>query len=1266
MWIVWLEKKILQTLGILLSILAILLVSTHYYLVNNAEKLIETLVQEKSENKLKLTVRNIKFSYFSRNIELQDVSFYSNDTLDLNTTYRFDVPSIHLKVKKLIPIFTKKELMIDSLYLTAPKITVTRIKAKPASGNKDVSIPEEMGRIYNSIIDALGLLHVNRFEFNNGQFTLINKIEPDQLPLTITNLHFYINNLKIDTTFQQNRFLMSDQMEFRSRNQDILFPDGNHRLAFSRFRINIRNKLIEIDSCTLSGQGTADGGSKFNVFLDTLKLVNVDFEALYQIEMIKADSVFLKNPRFKIELAENTSASRKEIPNLDTIIQQFTGDLLLHYIGVSNASVDLTTYNKGNPSTFKSDNNNFEMEGLSIDGNSPTPVILNGFSMAIRNYENYLKDSSHVVRFDSILLRENRILLSNFSVNSIPYRDNRNINVQRFVLSGMSWSDLLFNQRLKAQQATLINPVIDHKEPVHARRRKNKNLTGSLSALNNFMELQQLQIINGQLRIQSEALTELSLTNANALLTVGQLLKKVGTTPIENSVEELSFDKGFMKLKNLVVEMEDAAYTGSRNNLALSKMKIRDMEQSLLVRASGVVLDSVLFDEETNFISAGRVTWENGIVELNLVDQPQKDPKNALQFDINRINGKNTVLDFNKPELSVRSFFNRLKADRISKITKPVFDNLQFEGANLVLNTSYSSLTCDSFRVSDKTDATFNTIQFLNVKNSNRLELNLPAMTLIPDINSIIDKKAEIRNLRLHRPAVYSELKNTETKTASYRKPFPVLKIDSIRIDQPKLNMNHSGKVNWNGDQNQLLLTGFSTEADAIRLGQLNGNFNHFSLTNKKGTMISSGTGSVHGLFENIMLQKGDSISWEAFLKEATAADFSGDSLGQKQARWKIDKAKIQSLKLNNTITRNLPTLLEFNHNLSLTGISGFIFDLKNQWQWNNLSYFSDQKKASIDSFSYRPVQDQDAFIAASPWQTDYMTFHSGKIEITGVDPARILRDSIYQVGNLNISQPYFTSYRDKRPPFKEGIIKPLPSAALRNMKQKISIDTIYIHHGNAIYTEFNEKTMDSGIVNLTRISGDIFPVKTFDLKASDSLRIRLNFYLLDSAWVRLRTRESYLDSLSGFIFTLRMRPGSLSYLNKILEPLALVRVQSGYLDTLTMRAIAKDDLSLGEMRMYYHDLRVQFLRNSDESKKRFLNGLMTFIANSFVIKNKNTRRAGVVYFPRLRDRSFLNYYTKIALSGIASSIGAKKNKRLLRRYQKQLKTKQLPKFEID
>ncbi|MES1220012.1 MAG: hypothetical protein ABUT20_31205, partial [Bacteroidota bacterium] len=160
--------------------------------------------------------------------------------------------------------------------------------------------------------------------------------------------------------------------------------------------------------------------------------------------------------------------------------------------------------------------------------------------------------------------------------------------------------------------------------------------------------------------------------------------------------------------------------------------------------------------------------------------------------------------------------------------------------------------------------------------------------------------------------------------------------------------------------------------------------------------------------------------------------------------------------------------------------------------------------------------------------------------------------------------------------------------------------------------------------------------------------------------------RESYTDSLAGLFMTVRMRPSRMLVLNPVFEPLSSVRLQSGILDTLSMRVIGKDHFAYGEMKMYYHDLKIKFLNNGTEIKKGFLTGLKTFVANSFVIRNKNSSRKGRVFFLRNKERSSINYIVKIAMSGVASSVGAKSNRKILRRYKKELKLRNLPPYDYD
>ena len=1274
MWIIWLEKKILKTLGIILGIIIILITALHIYVVNNAEKLLEDIVKTRSNNKLRLKVKNIKFNYFSPKIELEKVVFYSNDSLDLATSYRFEVENIKLRVKALLPIFTHKELQIDSIYLTAPKIQVNLLKKPDTTGKTDVSIPEEMGRIYNSIIDALKLLQVTRFEFNDAQFTLNNKIHPEQTPLVITNMHMHIDNLKIDSTQDKNKFFFSDQMVFRTRNQDITFPDGNHQLAFSRFRINIRKKLIEIDSCTLSGKKTDSTDAAFRVFLDRLILINVDFNALYQKELIKADTVFCDNPKFKIELNIKAKTGKNaNLPDLDKIIQQLTGDMMLNYINVSNAAIDITAYKNGKPTSFNSTNNNFEMEGLTIDQRLPHPVSLTGFSMAIRNYENYLNDSSYILRFDSILFKQNRILLSNFSVNTQPYLDNRNIKVQRFALSGLSWSDLLFDKKINAYQATLYSPVIDYIQPAEKRHKKSDNTFLSLETINNLMQLEQLQIVNGQINIKTRSKNVFHLENANLLLKTRSIVKSPEITNIEHSIKELAFLKGIIRLKGLVIKINDASFEEKNNSLSLGKLNFYNNQQTININVSGITLDSLKFNATDSIISATGMSWQKANIEINSLSDKKNKSKLPVSFLFENIKGTNTLINLTGEKNDFSATLHSVSARNISNSGTLVINDLRTTGEKFSSGFAQSELTIGNFNIADRQSSTFNSLRFIQHSSSDSAEVNIAQLSFIPDVNSIISGNTHLKQLKIVKPEIKIKIYTKDSTPIKNRKPLPLFTIDQVKIDNPKLDFENKGingikQLVWNGQEADIVLKNIKTnnENSKIEIGSLKSIVSDFSVQDKNGKWTTSREGKLDAQLENIFIQPGDSLRWQVVVKEIKATDFGSDSIGKNPAHWKIKTGKIENLKLSSGIISALPKLIENNPEFSLTTISGQITDDKNKWYWNNFSYHKKMQTATLDTFSYTPVLSRDSFIAANPYQTDFMTLQTAGIKITKFNLDHYLADSVFQAGALSITNPYFTSYRDKRPPFHAGIIKPFLTKMFQKISVKFSLDTIKINNGTVVYTELNDKTKEAGIIPVTGLTGDIFPVKNINLTEKDSLRIRLNGFLMDSAWIRLRVRESYLDSLSGFLITLRLRPGSLMYLNPVLAPLASVKLQSGYLDTLTMRAIGRDDLSLGEMRMYYHDLKVQFLTNGSESKKRFLSSLMTFIANSFVIKRKNEKRVGVVYFPRLRDRSFINYYIKIVMSGVASSVGAKKNRKLLRRYQKQIKIRQLPPIDFE
>jgi hypothetical protein len=147
---------------------------------------------------------------------------------------------------------------------------------------------------------------------------------------------------------------------------------------------------------------------------------------------------------------------------------------------------------------------------------------------------------------------------------------------------------------------------------------------------------------------------------------------------------------------------------------------------------------------------------------------------------------------------------------------------------------------------------------------------------------------------------------------------------------------------------------------------------------------------------------------------------------------------------------------------------------------------------------------------------------------------------------------------------------------------------------------------------------------------------------------------------------SVRVAPFNLTALNAMLEPLASAKVISGYLDTLQMRAIGREYIAHGKMRLYYKDLKVNILDKSNQQRKTIVTRLANFVAN-LLIDKKNAQKTGTVFAERVREKGFLNYWVKIVLSGALTNTGIRKNSKAEKKYRKAMKKDQVPEIpEVD
>jgi hypothetical protein len=523
--------------------------------------------------------------------------------------------------------------------------------------------------------------------------------------------------------------------------------------------------------------------------------------------------------------------------------------------------------------------------------------------------------------------------------------------------------------------------------------------------------------------------------------------------------------------------------------------------------------------------------------------------------------------------------------------------------------------------------------------------------------------KINTDNVSISQPVI--NIKSWKSGAVKQGRKFPEVAIGRINIQQPEIHLSQTGdrqfsSLHWKGGalkDNFLEIDDFKiSEHAAVSADKVQFSVKDFSCI-ANGKKINTGLGEVRSTIEKFYLEPAGEgeMNWRATVSDLHASGFSFDSIGKKKGQLEIVTARLNGLTLNSASFTNLRQLIKENKAFDLKEITGHYSDEENSYAWANAYYDRSSKTLSVDSFAFHPFADRDSFIASHPYQVDYITMRTGPLLIRGFDPDRYLDDTVIDAHAVTIEKAYMTVFRDKRSPLKAGNIKLLPTRMVRMIPIHFSLDTIRINDAYAEYSELNENTNQTGKVTFSKLNAKIFPVTNYGRGPRDSLSISAQAWLLDSIKIKLNIRESYTDSLAGFLMTASAPPADPKILNSMLMPLASFQLQSGVLDTLSLWATATDRVATGEMKMFYHNLKIEFFNTKKEKDKKFL----SFLASLFVKKN-NKSTTGIIFWERWRDRSFLNYIVKIVSSGASSSTGTKNNKKLLRKYKKDQRKRNL------
>lgn len=1273
------QKRFIRLTLIVTAVVALIILGLHIWFVNNARNLIKGIVAKESKGKLKLELSQVSFDFLENKLQVREVDLFSTDSITQATTYRVSFRKLTIKTGSFWSLLFNKTMDIDSIKLHDPSIVVTQWKKDTTRkfAKDELSISQEMGKLYNSMLDGLDAFGIQRIDINNAKLSLVNKTKPGSDPITVSNIYFKLIRTADDTQ-KRDEFVQGEQtVDLQTTNQNIALPGGRHKLAFRTFKLQLFNKRIELDSCTVTAIAKDSLKSSYTIFFNKLLLVGVDFDAMYRYNLIKADSVYCENPLFDINLNTAIASSpKKERPDPEKIIQELTGDLELNYVGVKSAGIHINIIGKKNRSLFNSNKDDFEMRGLRINADSSQPVVVDRFDMLVRDYHLYNEDSSSAYTFDSIHFVNNKIVLNNFSVITHAARSKnkteRDFKIPYFELTGLDWYELIFNENLSAREAVMVDPIIHYVKKSSGPQRKKTNIFRSLQTLDDLITLNKITVVNGQIDMKLGPTTSLNLREVNLSLYSDRLLQSKNNEGVRKAIEELSFSRALVKIKDLTAEIYDARYTGT-NLIHAEKLLLSSTSRMVSAVVNDVYIDNLLVDDVKETMLLDGLRWRSAKLDLKSPPASAGKKKKSGSLQLNNISGTNTELKFSNGKASVTSFISSLQIYSLIKSTTGELhlNGLKVAGSRLAVNTEALQLNASSYQVGSETSSYLNNVNLEQIKESDSLSVKANRIDFSADINSMLAKKYHISNLEAKGAVVrLNKWSTNEAKAESA--PKPPISIDRIVLNEPdiRIAIHKTDSVTTislpHSENSRIAVEGLKLDNGAVNLGKLNINTTSATLIKRTGEIVGVEKGSADIAISNLKLSQQDGkASWSALIDHMHLKNPNTFTLGKSKNKLWFDQAALGNFNISSDYLSNIDNLLKFNISAWLRTTTGQYVDSTKTLKWYNAEFNSGKKTLSLDSFEYHPTQSRDSVMAQAAYQTDYITLKTGNLLLTDFNLDKYEQDSALIANTMTITNPVITVYRDKKPPFLAGILKPLPVDLIQRISLPVEVQKLKMVNGLLSYSEKHAKTRAEGTLQLTHLNAELSNIKNRDITDTDSLTLTMSAYLMDSALIRLMVKESYLDSLSGFLMTLRLTPTTLSFLNPVLVPLSNVKITSGTIDSFHLRAIGHENLSIGEMKMYYHDLKIKLVKDGEENKSSFLTKAASWLANTFIIKKNNNGRIGIVYFERIKDRSFFNYIVKMTFSGMATSIGVKKNRKYIKQYKRELKARNLPPIDF-
>jgi len=1258
---------------IILGGICLVLLGLQFFIQQYSTKILEDLVAKESKGKVKVEIGRVRLRLFpNETLDLHNTAFIFIDPKTKTKTYSVEFKHLSLQLRSIRSFIMDKKLLVDYLLADQPIINIhNNGKQKSRSGNHNLNI--KIGNIYLALKKMANAIQVKKFGLRKGSI-ILHDLEPYKKSITLGNINIILDELKMtDKKKEEDLGISFDKLNISSTDQNIEFPEGDYRIQYGALEFDTEMNVVKLDDFKINSQSNDSSKNDLSIAFKKLRLRNIDFNELYTNNRFKADSVICTDPTIKLEL----DLTKKKNTPLDGLalekkIAGLIGNVNMKYLGLINSNITIEAKGNKSNNNYNSNGNNFIAYNVIIDSTQAIPIQVGKLQFAIKNYEETLSNGKYKIQFDSVIYDNMALTLLNFKLN--PTKNNKEADkkyftIPQFKLEGLGIYELILEKYLKAKELTLTNATfINNYHPKKNEQLKARSIKSILSDFSEQIDLETIRIINGKLQNKStNNKNEIIATGIHSEISVNEIFDLSTYESMATSIEKMNFDSALFKSDKQIILLKKGQFNGDAKSILAEEININTNDN--VIGAKNIRIHNYQFNDDFSKIIIDSIFYEAAKIQIaQKIKKENQETDDSFFLQIKHLAANNTEFAFtSNKQLSAKTSLKKVRLSQfeLNDDNDIKLDDLDLEGEWAAISSPEMNVSTSNFSIANNRPSFINAVAVAQKSKLDTIDAKFPTITFTPAIaNSLSNGYPILNNIILDNARIYARQTSNGDNQKSSKKMLLDLgsirlkgalldlkkhddkksfsfKSDNIDIETSKLNINEEGLAIGKTD---IKSAGMNlTLNDSIKLQIDDGSFGlHMNYLNKKTNKDPS---SFNTSISKVDAQKINLISTgkNGKLFSLTHFNIGGENII-------LDSASpahvLRHLKANPSLFVNNIDFKESNPNATINAFG--------------IGYQNGGRIVSIDSFQYIPTIDRETFMKNNVYQKDHMQFSTGKITIRNFDIERIATDSNLQLNYVVVDKPIFQVYKDKRLPLEPGKTKAMPVALLKKINQRLHIDSVRLVNGNIFYEEFNDKTEMIAKINLSELQTLIRNIDNYNTTQSDSLYIVSTSRLLDTVQLSIRFHESYADSIGSFLYRVRIGQFGLPTLNSVILPTANMKINSGWLDTLELRVMGNDYLAHGKMRMYYKDFKVQFLSNKELEKRTIFTKALSWLANSF-LRTNNVEKTGTVFTERTREKSFVNYWVKIVLSGAMTNTRIRKNSKQEKRYQKALKRIQVP-----